>query len=303
MKRNILSTGLFLLLILIIHTACQKEILIEQQPYDEKITIESLLEVGTLPKVYISKSVPFFDSDVNPVSLFLSDAKVILSQNGQEEVLKADLIFDEYWCRNQPFYVGTNLIQGNSNYTLRVEYEGEKYEATTTTSVRTVELDSVSYTNSFVDVYGEHQGVVIDFHDPIGEGDNYRFYIERQADSSVYTIDDFEYNPECLGADTTQIADIGWFVYSDENADGLNTRLIMEPSHTFKKDDVAFVRLQTLDKNAAAYFDQLDKLKQASLNPFVEPVFLQEQIEGAIGYFGSMNLSAPIKVVFPENAD
>ena len=94
MKINILSTGLFLLFILIIHTACQKEILIEQQPYDEKITIESLLEVGTLPKVYISKSVPFFDSDVNPVSLFLSDAKVILSQNGQEEVLKMDLIFE-----------------------------------------------------------------------------------------------------------------------------------------------------------------------------------------------------------------
>ena len=120
---------------------------------------------------------------------------------------------------------------------------------------------------------------------------------------TVQTVDDYEVSSRCIGDGTTTIVDIGWFVYSDKNADGFLGRIIMEPSHTFKENDVAFVRLQTLDRHVADYFDHLDKLKQASLNPFIEPVILKEfQFVGALGFFGSMNLSVEaVELVFPED--
>ena len=125
----------------------------------------------------------------------------------------------------------------------------------------------------------------------------------REVDSTVQTTDAYEYSSKCIGTGTTTITDIGWFVYADQYAGGQISRIIVEPSHTYKENDLAIVRLQTLDKNAAAWFDHLDKLKQASLNPFIGPVILQEfQFRGALGVFGSVNLSAKgIGLVFPED--
>jgi hypothetical protein len=67
--------------------------------------------------------------------------------------------------------------------------------------------------------------------------------------------------------------------------------------------DGALARLQTLDTHAANWCAHLDKRKQASLNPFIEPVILKEfQFDGAIGVFGRMYLSTQaIEIVFPED--
>ncbi len=283
--------------------ACQKAVTIELPAYDPKPVIECLLMPGTVPRLYLSRSVPFFDSEVTPSLLFIPDAEVVISGGGEQETLTVDSVFDHFFCRWQPFYAGQIPTKTNTTYSLTLKTGGKTYSATTTTDVLPVEPEEVFYTNSFRDAYGEHQGVVIDFTDPQGVENNYRFHMTRQVDSTVQTVDDYEYSSKCIGDGTTTIVDTGWFVYSDQNADGLLSRIIMEPSHTFKENDVAFVRLQTLDKHAAEYFDHLDKLKQASLNPFIEPVILKEfQFEGALGVFGSVNLSVEaVELVFPED--
>ncbi len=298
MKKTLFIAALFCLAL-----GCQKDITIDAPAYESKPVIECLLMPGTLPKIYLSRSVPFFNSAATPAALFVRDAEVVISGGGEQETLTVDSVYDNYFCRWQPHYGGQILTKPNVEYSLTVKIGDKTYSATTTTNVLPVEMDEVSYTNSFRDAYGEHQGVIIDFTDPAGVENFYRFHIVREVDSTVYTIDDYEYNPECLGAGSTVIEDIGWFVYFDKNADGQISRIIMEPSHTFKQDDVAIVRLQTLDKNAAVWFDHLDKLKQASLNPFIEPVILKEfQFKGALGVFGCVNLSAEaIELVFPED--
>ena len=292
-----------ILLIAALFHSCVKNIVIDPPAYTGKPVIECLLMPGTTPKVYLSRSVPFFNSEVTPAALFMPDAEVILASNGETEILTVDSIFDHYYCRWQPFYAGKIATKPNLTYQLTVKVAGNTYTANTTTNVAPVEMDELSYTNSFRDAYGEHQGVVIDFTDPAGVENFYRFHMTRVVDSSVYTVDAYEYNPKCLGTDSTTIEDIGWFVYSDKNADGQISRIIMEPSHTFKENDVALVRLQTLDKNAALWFDHLDKIKQSSLNPFIEPVILREfQFKGALGVFGSVNLSTvALEMVFPED--
>lgn len=298
MKKTLFFAALFLLI-----QSCQKDITINPPGYESKPVIECLLMPGTLPRVFLSRSVPFFNSAATPSALFLAGAEVVISGGGQQETLKMDSIYDPFFCRRQPFYGGQLATKLNTIYSLTVKTGGQTFSATTTTDVQPVEMEEVSYTNSFRDAYGEHQGVVVDFTDPGGVENFYRFHMTREVDSTVQTIDDFEYSPKCLGAGTTVIEDIGWFVYSDKHADGQLSRLIMEPSHTYKQDDIAIVRLQTLDKHAAAWFDHLDKLKQASLNPFIEPVILKKfQFVGALGVFGSVNLSATgLELVFPED--
>ncbi len=294
---------LLIISVLCLLQSCQKDITIDPPAYESKPVIECLLMPGTLPKVYLSRSVPFFNSAATPSALFLQNAEVIISEGGTSETLKTDSIFDNFFCRWQPYYGGKIATKPNVTYTLTVKISGKTFTATTTTDVQAVEIEEVNYTNSFRDAYGEHQGVVVDFTDPAGRTDFYRFFMTREVDSTVQTIDNYEYSSKCIGAGTTAIEDIGWFVYSDAHADGQISRMIMEPSHTFKQDDVATVRLQTLDKTAAAWFDHLDKLKQASLNPFIEPVILKQfQFRGALGVFGSVNLSVVgLEIVFPED--
>lgn len=292
----------FLLLIFLLQS-CEKNIVIDPPAYESGPVIECLLMPGTLPKVYLSRSVPFFNSEATPSALFIRDAEVAILGGGEQEILKVDSTYDHYYCRWQPYYVGQISTKPNVTYTLKIRIGGKTYTANTTTNVLAVEMDEVSYTQSFRDAYGEHQGVILDFTDPLGVENFYRFYMMREVDSSVYTIDTYEYHSLCLGSGTTVIEDIGWFVYFDKNADGQVSRMIMEPSHTYQENDVAIVRLQTLDKNAAVWYDHLDKLKQASLNPFIEPVILKEfQFSGALGVFGSVNLSQEaIEFTFPED--
>ena len=282
---------------------CEKNIVIDPPPYSSKPVIECLLMPGTTPKVYLSLSVPFFNSEAMPSALFIHNAEVIISSGGEQEILTVDSVYDNYYCRWQPYYGGKIATKLHATYQLSVSIGGQTYTANTSTNVLPVEMDDVSYTQSFRDAYGEHQGVIIDFTDPSGVENFYRFHMTREVDSSVYTIDTYEYHSLCLGAGTTIIEDIGWFVYSDKNADGQISRIIMEPSHTYQENDEANVRLQTLDKNAAVWYDHLDKLKQASLNPFIEPVILKEfQFKGALGVFGSVNVSEEaVTLVFPED--
>ena len=57
--------------------------------------------------------------------------------------------------------------------------------------------------------------------------------------------------------------------------------------------------VQSLDKNSAEFYRDLDDQLQAIQNSFVEPVFINTKIPGAIGVSGSAVLSDSIRFVFP----
>lgn len=47
----------------------------------------------------------------------------------------------------------------------------------------------------------------------------------------------------------------------------------IEVNYEYDKDDEGWVMIQTLDKNAAEFYKDLDEQLQAIFNPFVEPIF------------------------------
>jgi len=78
--------------------------------------------------------------------------------------------------------------------------------------------------------------------------------------------------------------------------------MVIEPAYSHKAGTKGLIYVISFDKNAYDFFNQLDKQKQSQLNPFVEPVFLQDGQFGstAIGYFSAKSNSFAVKFVFPE---
>ena len=62
------------------------------------------------------------------------------------------------------------------------------------------------------------------------------------------------------------------------------------------------IYIQTIDKIAFDFFDQLDKQKLAQFNPLVEQLFLRDGQFGkkAVGYFSAMVKSNPALYIFIE---
>ncbi len=284
--------------------ACKKDITINfPLDHHSKVFIEGMLYPGEKPKIFISKSHSFFSSRVTPQQVFARGAVAKITSGTTVDVLVPDSTFNKFRCRWEPFYRGNIAAEKGKTYTLEVSFEGKTYTATTTINQKAVTIESIVYTPEFFDVYGGHDGVIIKITDYPGRQDYYRFQMNRMIDSSVkhaHVLDGFINT--CTGANELfPVTDIGRIVFSDENADGQKITMSIEVTYEYDKGDEGWVFIQSLDKNSAEFYKDLDDQLQAIYNPFVEPVFITTKIPGAIGVFGSAVLSDSILFVYPRD--
>jgi hypothetical protein len=187
-------------------------------------------------------------------------------------------------------------------YRLDISFEGKNYTATTTINQIKPEIDTITYSKEFFDLYGAHDGVIVTVQDHPGTVDYYRFQMNRIIDTSrhhAHVLDRFINTCVSGPAEKFPVKDIGRIVFNDENADGQHIIMSVEVSFEYKKDDVGYVFIQSLDKNSAEFYRDLDEQLQAIQNPFVEPVFINTKIPGALGVFGSAVLSDSVRFIFP----
>jgi hypothetical protein len=59
--------------------------------------------------------------------------------------------------------------------------------------------------------------------------------------------------------------------------------------------------MQSLDKRTAQFYKSVDSQLESIFNPFVEPVFIDSRIDGAIGVFGSAVLSDSVLFIYPQD--
>lgn len=284
--------------------ACQKEITLDFSAlHQEKLFIEGMLYVGKKPQIYVSKSNPFFSTKVTPQQIFARGASIKIKTDKTIDVLVPDSTFNKFRCRWEPFYRGNLLIEYGKTYTLEILYGGKIYEASTTINQKPAVIDKIEYTANFVDVYGSHDGVIIDITDHPGRQDFYRFQMNRMIDTSVrhaHVLDIFV-NTCVKNDEEFFVKDVGRIVFTDENSDGKKLRLPIEVSFEYDKGDTGWVFIQSLDKNSAEFYKDLDDQLQAIQNPFVEPVFIKTKIKGAFGVFGSAVMSDSVRFVYPRD--
>ncbi len=285
-------------------TACKKDITIHfPDKHNSLVFIEGMLYPGKVPAINISTSNPFFSSKITPQEVFARGSVVKITSGVTVDVLEADSVFNKFRCRWEPFYRGHIEVEYGKTYTLEVGYAGKAYKATTTINQKKVTIESIVYTAEFFDVYGGHDGMIIKITDNPGTRDFYRFQMNRIIDNSVkhaHVLDGFVNT--CTDANELfPVTDIGRIVFTDENADGQKITMSIEVTYEYEKDDEGWVFIQSLDKNSAEFYKDLDDQLQAIYNPFVEPVFINSKIPGAIGVFGSAVLSDSVLFVYPRD--
>jgi hypothetical protein len=300
---NITFFILFIVITIAVLPGCQKEIDVKQVPGGEgQLFIECILYPDERPRAFISKSMPYFAGEVTPQELFARGVSVSIYNDSEADVLKADSTFDRFRCRWIPFYGGEIPIEYGRSYELVVDYEDQTYRAATTIDQQAVKLDSVIYTPEFFDIYGGHDGVILYLTDSPGQDNYYRFQMNRMIDNTRLHAHELSgYISDCTEGKKFLSVDLGRTIFSDENVDGQAMELYVEVSFEYLAGDSAWIYVQSLDKNSADFFSDLDLQLQSIKNPFVENVFLKSRIEGAIGVFGSVVRSDPVLFIYPQD--
>ena len=252
----------------------------------------------SLPKVYLTRSQSYLGTNVNTLRDAIQEASVVITEDGVPETLAPGTFFNFNTCLTEYFYRGRRAVRTGHAYGLTIVADGHTYAATTSTAIAAVPITAVEYVKAFTDVYGEHEGIKVSFHDPAGQANYYRFSLVRTLTSSRPRFEG-DTNRYCARGPFVD-EEIGRSVYPDASTDGQDMYFIIEPANKHKAGQTGAIRLQTLDPASARFFDQLDRQKLALTNPFVEPVFLKTEIPGAIGVFGALNQSAPVSFTFPE---
>jgi Domain of unknown function (DUF4249) len=285
--------------------ACEKVITIKPPAYLGKVSIQSTLEPDSLPVVYFNRTVPYFGKDVALGALAIRNAVVKITGNGNMDILHFDSVFSKTYCQYDYFYKGSKPVKLNQTYTLSIINGADTYTATAGTNLSKAIIDSTAYTPIFKDLYGEHEGVIVYFRDLPSQVNYYRYEMVRYIDTATQQAGPKLPASTCLDRtkkDSTLVHELGRSVYTDQGKPGQQVKIVIEPAYTHKEGTKGKIYIQTIDKNAYGFFDQLDKQKLAQYNPFVEPVFLREGQFGsrAIGYFSAMVKSNPVTYVFPE---
>lgn len=294
---------LIISLALSILLSCTKEVNITQDQYSSKLSIQGIMEPDSFPIVYINRTTPFLSDQIQSNILVVRNADIKIHGNNQTDYLQIDSTFDWIKCQYVYYYKGKLKSLWNQKYTLDIQYKGEFYTATTTTSMHKTNIDSIAYTQRFNDLYGEHEGIIVYFKDIPNEQNYYRFEQLRPVDTTMkHASIKLNITNGCIGRDTILTTEYGRSVYTDVNQEGQQIKIVIEPAFSHRNGLKTKIRIHNIDKASYDFLDQIDKQKLAQFNPFVEPIFLREGQFGnkAWGYFGSRIRSDDIEFVFPE---
>ena len=298
-------SGTSILIVAVIFSSCEKNITIAPPSYQDKPSIQSMLEIDSVPVVYFNRTVPYFGADLSLQALVIRNASIKITSNGITDSLRFDSVYSKTYCQYNYYYKGTIPVQVNKTYTLSVAKGADTYTAITSTALSKATIDSTSFTPAFNDLYGEHEGVIVWFKDLPSQVNYYRYEMVRYVDTSTQLAGPKLPASTCLARDrkdSVLVHELGRSVYSDFGQAGQQIKIVIEPAYTHKRGTRGIVFIQTIGKDAFDFFDQLDKQKLAQYNPFVEPVFLRQGQFGskAIGYLSAMVKSNSAPYTFPE---
>ena len=289
---------LLTLTVILFISSCEKDITVVPQDYENRLSIQCLITPDSFPKLYLYKTIPYFDIQTDYTDLFVKNAEITITSSLGTDILQADSIYDGFYCRYNYFYRGSQLIQSDITYDLLVVENGKNYSASATTNTPKVTIDSITYIEEFQDIYGEHEGIVVHYKNA-PSGDNFfRFEMNRLVDSTTYDANKIN---SCSGDELVAIKEIGRTIYSGKGLNDLPMSFVIEPAFKHNEDDEAFILVQSCDKNIYEFYIKLDEQRLAQANPFTEPIFIHSlQFEDAVGVFGSYATSDPVKFIFPE---
>lgn len=267
--------------------SCEKDISfnIENQP--PKLVVDAQIEEGQAPIVVLTNTLNVFNT-INPqlaASSFVTNAKITISNGNKTHQLKEFKIplgagfFLNYYS-NDPASPSTSFVgDTNTGYNLRIETGGEVYTATTLLPKHRRRMDSIWWKKTPVD--GDSNRVTIrgKFTDPIGLGDNIRYF--TKINNTPFLVPrNSAFNDEVVDGTTFEF-DI--LVGKDRNAEPEK-----DPSKTidFRRGDTVTIKLCNIDQQSYQFWNTLEFSYNSIGNPFAAPNKVLGNISnGALGVF------------------
>ncbi len=274
-------------IVLVSLLACEKEVDIDLgNNAPAKIVIEGGIENNTPPFVIITKSIGYFSTiDLNTLqNSYVHNAKVTVSDGTTVYPLK-EYEIDTAGTGNKFYAYSIDTSQGfllgqfEKFYSLRVEVEGQVYEATTKIPIPT-SLDSVLsfYPESregIVDVGPDARLLKIYFTDPDTPGNFIRYYTQRNGEP-FYPAQSSVFSDEIInGAPFNAEFPLGEPYSSLKSFDSLGIAFV---------GDTVTLRWSAIDKQTYDFWSQYEYSLVTLGNPFASPIRVKSNISnGALG--------------------
>jgi len=267
--------------------SCEKDISFDIENQPPKLVVDAQIEEGQPPIVLLTNTLNVFNSITPQLAAgsFVSNAKVTISNGTKTHQLKEFSIaigggfFLNYYSNN-PANPSTAFVgDTNTRYNLRIETGGEVYTATTFLPKNRRTMDSLWWKKSPVE--GDSNRVTLrgKFTDPIGLGDNIRYYTKINR-SPFLTPRNSVFTDEVVDGRKFEF-DIA--VGKDRNAESEN-----DPSKTidFRRGDTITIKLCNIDKASYNFWNTLEFSYNSIGNPFSAPNKVLGNISnGALGVF------------------
>lgn len=271
------------IVLVLLTSACEKEIEVDLPDYENKIVIEGSIENGSPAMVIVSRSEPYFatiDLETLMNDVFIKDAEVwVSSSNGQSEQLAFS------FCADSPVYlayVGRNVIgTPGETYTLTVKYNGEEYTAKT--SIRQpVRLDSAWL--AFLNETDTTPTSRIQLSDNPLSHDYYMFRVKVHGKklhdrlwvtSTPVAFDDATFNGQTVNYEILRANPSTLFAatMSDEEIQEYYRM-------TYRKGDTVYLKTSLLDYDGFQYWSAMSYPLIFGQNPFMSPPPIPCNISG-----------------------
>ncbi|MEY3417977.1 MAG: hypothetical protein RL711_1934 [Bacteroidota bacterium] len=248
-----------------------KEIDLELPPYEEKTMVECYLEPGKPYRIFLTKSISYFDS-LYPV---VQNAVITIRYHNQIDTLQFNPSYDTTGAKLY-LYQSNHIVPHSYDtlYHLNIEEENGNVITAQTSLLKPVAIDTI--TTSFSDAAKGNVSIHVRFKDNPLTTDYYRL---------IVTVNN-------LIGDGKNSDDL----WSDVNLQTSN--MVMDVTDRFDKNDTLIVTLAHVSKEFYDFSSSVKQAEKANGNPFVQPSAIKSNVSGnAIGIFAGYTYSRDTIIV------
>jgi hypothetical protein len=273
------------LLPVFIFLSCEKAVTFDLDESNPKLVVEATIENNQPPLAVLSKSLNYF-SKISPDILansFVRNAEVYISNGVLTHKLKEYATplgngYTFYYYSIDSANLATAFTgQLNTQYTLRIIWEGKEYASSTKIPLITKRIDSLFWKQAPGNNDTNKVALMVKATDPPGYGDYIRYFTKRNSEP-LYPAVNSVFDDQIIDGTT----------YEVEVERGVNRNTELRDGYTFfDKGDTVIFKLCNIDKITYDFWRTMEFSYASIGNPFSSPTKVLGNISnGALGYFG-----------------
>ena len=256
-----------LLLTLLVACNLEKEISINLPEYEQKYLVECYLEAGKPYKLFLGKTVSYFDPPSLPL---VQGAKVKITIGNKTEILNYEVLADTAQ-RKIYNYTSKSLVPKDYTNEFKLEIVTKEGELISSACrlLRPVPIDSIGW--KFRDSLAY---ILVQFPDAPAQKNYYRIVMNennvRKTGVRDFSVDDRLFDGKMFTTATR---------------------------YDFKKNDTIKNKVYHIDKAWYDFLESTEDARRANGNPFAQPAAVTTNIKGGVGIFTGVSYSQKTVII------